>query len=188
MSDTAIIGAGDTTGMFYYAAEDTELPGVPSACTASAMTTAGFTLAGEVTADGIEPSFDKSTDSVRNWANKVRRTVTTEHTESISVPIMDTDYATLVALVGEDNVTKTAATQTAGEVVKAVFDGSDQPARAFAFRMKDGDRRTVVYIPSGQVTATEVSGLNPSEVITWTATITAQDGGIQFITEDGETA
>lgn len=141
---------------------------------------------GDVTHDGITVNTDKSVTNLRNWANVIKRSILTEHTETVQAPMMDTTEETLKFVVGSDNVTVTAAAGDHGKTIDCNFSGADLPAaEAFIFIMKDGDDIMAVGMEKGQVTAVESVSFSPDNAITWTPTITAQDGGLHFISEEG---
>lgn len=141
---------------------------------------------GDVTHDGITVNTDKSVTNLRNWANVIKRSILTEHTETVQAPMMDTTEETLKFIVGSDNVTVTAAAGDHGKTIDCNLSGADLPAaEAFIFIMKDGDDIMAVGMERGQVTAVESVSFSPDNAITWTPTITAQDGGLHFISEEG---
>ena len=141
---------------------------------------------GDVTHDGITVNTDKSVTNIRNWANVIKRSILTEHTETVQAPMMDTTEETLKFIVGSDNVSVTAAAGDHGKTIDCNLSGADLPAaEAFIFIMKDGDDIMAVGMERGQVTAVESVSFSPDNAITWTPTITAQDGGLHFISEEG---
>lgn len=143
-------------------------------------------LVGDVTADGITVATDKSITNIRNWANVIKRTILTEHTETVQVPVMDTTEESLKTVLGEDNVTVTAAVGTHGKAIACNLSAADLPdAEAYLFVMKDGDDTMAVGMSQGQVTALESITFAPAGTINWTPTITAQDDGLVFISEEG---
>ena len=141
---------------------------------------------GDVTHDGITVNTDKSVTNLRNWANVIKRSILTEHTETVQAPMMDTTEETLKFIVGSDNVSVTAAAGDHGKTIDCNLSSADLPAaEAFIFIMKDGDDIMAVGMERGQVTAVESVSFSPDNAITWTPTITAQDGGLHFISEEG---
>lgn len=143
-------------------------------------------LVGDVTADGITVATDKSITNIRNWANVIKRTILTEHTETVQVPVMDTTEESLKTVLGEGNITVTAASGSHGKTIAANLSASDLPdAEAYLFVMKDGDDLMAVGMSQGQVTALESITFAPAGTINWTPTITAQDEGLVFISEEG---
>ena len=72
MAETVLLGLGtdDSTGYFFHAPANTELPTDPTATLPSTWEKVGY-----VTADGLTFSQDRSTQDLKDWANKVRRTI-----------------------------------------------------------------------------------------------------------------
>lgn len=143
-------------------------------------------LVGDVTADGITVATDKSVENIRNWANVIKRTIMTEHTETVQAPVMDTTEETLKTVLGSDNITVTPAVGSHGKTIAAnLSSGSLPDAEAFLFVMKDGDDTMAVGMSQGQVTALESITFAPGGTVNWVPTITAQDDGLVFISEEG---
>ena len=166
------LGLGLATGMFYHAPAGTALPTDPTAAIPST-----WTHVGDVSEDGITLATDKSVTNLKNWANKIKRSIMTDHSETIQSPLMDTTAEVLKVVLGEDNVTESSTTVTAS------LSASDLPAQeAFLWVMKDGDDMMMIGCSYGQVTAVDNVSFAPGSAINWTPTITAMgDNGFQFI-------
>lgn len=170
MSDVKL-GLGLATGMFYTAPAGTALP-----TSASAQIPEGWTLVGDVTNDGITVTTDKSTENLKNWANKIKRTILTDHTESVQCPLMDTTEQTLKVVVGDENVSKSS-----GHITVNLSSSSLPESAAFLWVMKDGDDMMMLGCSQGQVTKVENINFAPGSGITWNPTITAQGDGLKFL-------
>lgn len=143
-------------------------------------------IIGDVTHDGITVATDKSVNNIRNWANVIKRSTLSEHTETVQVPLMDTTEDALKVVVGSSNVTVTAATLTHGKTIDCDLSAGSLPSpEAFIFIMKDGDDVMAVGMSNGQITAVDNITFAPENTINWTPTITAQEGGLHFISEEG---
>ena len=143
-------------------------------------------IIGDVTHDGITVATDKSVNNIRNWANVIKRSTLSEHTETVQVPLMDTTEDALKVVVGSSNVTVTAATLTHGKTIDCDLSAGSLPSpEAFIFIMKDGDDVMAVGMSNGQITAVDNVTFAPESTINWTPTITAQEGGLHFISEEG---
>jgi hypothetical protein len=176
------LGLGNATGMFYHAPAGTALPTYPSETLAQ-----GWTEVGDVTDAGITLALDKSSTNLKNWANVIKRVILTDHAETIQSPIMDTTEEALKAVVGEDNVTTTAAATGHGKIITVnLSDGNLPPAEAFLWLMKDGDALIAIGCTNGQVTAVDNVAFAPNAGITWTPTITALGDGFKMIIDEGE--
>lgn len=176
------LGLGNATGMFYHAPAGTALPTYPSETLAQ-----GWTEVGDVTDAGITLALDKSSTNLKNWANVIKRVILTDHAETIQSPIMDTTEEALKAVVGEDNVTTTAAATGHGKIITVnLSDGNLPPEEAFLWLMKDGDALIAIGCTHGQVTAVDNVAFAPNAGITWTPTITALGDGFKMIIDEGE--
>ena len=141
---------------------------------------------GDVTHDGISVTTDKSVNNIRNWANVIKRSTLSEHTETVQVPIMDTTEDSLKVVVGASNVIVTPAAGSHGKTIDCDLSSGSLPApEAFIFIMKDGNDVMAVGMSNGQITAVDAIAFAPENTINWTPTITAQEGGLHFISEEG---
>lgn len=167
------LGLGLSTGMFFTAPADTPLPdsileALPEI----------WEEVGDVTADGITLTLDKSTEDLKNWGNVVKRTILSDHGESVQAPIMDTTESSLKTVFGANNVTIN------GNKIKVNLSSSNLPEpKAFIWLMKDGEDMMAVGCSRGQITNVENVNFTPSAGITWTPTIKAQGDGLSFIKE-----
>lgn len=178
----AKLGIGKASGMFFHAPAGTALPTYPTETLASA-----WEHVGDVTDAGITLSFEKSTTNLRNWANKIKRIVLTDHAETVQAPVMDTTEESLKTVLGSAAVTTTAANAQHGKIVTAALSQSAlPPEEAYLFLMKDDDDAIALGCTKGQITAMDAVTFAPGSTINWTPTITAQDDGWKIITDDGQ--
>lgn len=169
------LGLGLATGMFYVAPAGTALPTKPTEAIP-----ATWTKVGDVTADGITLGLSKSTDNIKNWANAIKRTILTDHEETVQSPLMDTTEESLKVVFGDSNVTN------ASGVITVNLSSSALPEpKAYLWVMKDGEDMMMLGCSQGQVTSVDNTTFAPGSAITWTPTITAQGDGLKFIVEDG---
>lgn len=170
------LGTGYATGMFYHAPAGTALP--------SSLTTSldsKWKHVGDVSDAGITLALNKSVTNLRNWANKIKRSIMTDHSETVQAPIMDTTEESLKTVVGEKNVTK------ANGVISVNLSDGDLPKQeAYLFIMKDGDDMMAIGCSYGQITAVDNVSFTPSDAIKWTPTITGQgNDGWKLIMQEG---
>lgn len=181
-SNDTKLGLGLATGMFYHAPAGTVLPTYPAETLNSA-----WVEVGDVTQDGITLATDKSTENIKNWANVIKRVIMTDHAETISAPLQDTVEETLKVVLGEDNVTVTAANTTHGKLIDGHLSAGTLPEpEAFLFLMKDGDDMIMLGTKHGQITALDNISFAPNGAIVWTPTITAMEDGWHIIVDDGQ--
>lgn len=166
------LGLGLATGMFFQAPAGTALP-----AKLSDELSSDWEEIGDVTSDGITLTLDKSSDNLKNWANKIKRTLLSDHSETIQSPVMDTTEDSLKAVFGESNV-------TVGDNIRVNLSASELPEpKAYLWLMKDGDDMLAIGCSQGQITKVENVSFAPNAGITWTPTITAQGDGFEFIKE-----
>lgn len=147
--------------------------------------TSAWRLVGDVAKEGIVLNTDKTVQNIFTWANVAKRTILTEHTESVVVPIIDTTEDTLDVVLGSDNVTVTAASGTHGKTITCNLSSGELPdEEAFLFVMKDGDDTMAIGMTYGQITAVESITFAPENAITWKPTITVLQNSAKFISEE----
>jgi len=170
------LGLGLATGMFYHAPAGTALPTDPTAAIPNT-----WTHVGDVSDAGITLALNKSATNLKNWANKIKRVIMTDHSETIQAPIMDTVEEALKTVVGASNVT------TANGVITVNLSDGDLPEQeAFLWVMKDGDDMIMIGCSYGQVSAVDNVTFAPGAAINWTPTITAMgDDGFKLIMKEG---
>ena len=176
MTNETKLGIGLVTGMFYHAPAGTALPTSLTTTLSSA-----WKHVGDVSDAGVTLALNKSTTNLKNWGNKIKRAILTDHNETVQAPIMDTIEESLKTVVGEKNVTKS------GGVITVNFSDGDLPKpEAFLFIMKDGDDMMAIGCTKGQVTAVDNVAFTPGDAIKWTPTITALgNDGLVLIMEEG---
>lgn len=169
------LGLGLATGMFYHAPAGTALPTDPSATLANT-----WVHVGDVSDAGITLALNKTATNLKNWANKIKRVIMTDHSETIQSPIMDTVEEALKTVVGASNVSKAS-----GVVTVNLSDGELPPEEAFLWVMKDGDDMMMIGCSYGQVSAVDNVTFAPGAAINWTPTITAMgNDGFKLIMKE----
>ena len=150
---------------------------------------AGFTDAGYVSSDGLQITPEYSTTDITDWSGSVVRTLLETFTGEATWTFIQTGENELKLLFGEDHVTVTAAASGHGNQL-AVSMGAHLPEeRAYAFKMKDGDRRVLVYFPNAQIRFDGDLTFTNTEAISWPCTISAHPDAsgesIYIFTDDG---
>ena len=166
------LGIGDVSGMFYHAPVGTALPTSADATLAAAWQEVGY-----VSQDGLTVSINATTESIKDWGNRIVRVVVTNSEETAQVSIITTSEETLATVLGEDNVAAAGGTITANLTLATL-----PPEEAFLFRMKDGDDMIIVGCTKGQINALESISFQPGGAIAWTPTITALESSLKLIT------
>lgn len=135
------------TGAVYVANE-----GVTAPTDATTTLGASWSDGGYVDENGISLTVNRSTTPIRDWSKGAVRNILTEFGGSISVNFLQVDEFSAQRVFGADNVTKTAATLSAGELIKVSIGAKLPPIEAWCFNMKDGDARIRVFCPRAQIT------------------------------------
>lgn len=149
------------------------------ALTATAPTTAvstltGFTAAGYIGEDGVTETNERSTDRIRAWGGDTVKVVQTEHNVTYQFTFLETLNATVLeAVYGEDNVTTTPGSPTAGTLHEVQINAATLPHKSYVFEVKDGDAKIRIYVPDGQITEVGEITYSDSEVIGYQVTVEA---------------
>lgn len=181
-----IIGAPNqaTTGAVAYAATTATLP--TDAGTAPGT---GWTDCGYVSEDGVTVTPSYSTTDIKDWSKGAVRTLLNEFTGEVTFGFIQTDYESLVAIFGADNVTKTNASSSHGEQITVKIGAHMAPAKAWCFSMKDGDAKVRIVLPNAQPVLDGSLSFVADEPITWNVSIkcNADSNGdsIYIMTDDG---
>ena len=187
-SKKILIGAPDqsTTGAVAFAEVGTSLPSTAIDTLGGAWTDSGY-----VSQDGVSVTPTYSTTDIKDWSRATVRTLLDEFTGEVKFAYIQTDYASLVALFGEDNVTKTDAAAGHGEQIKVKMGPRMAPAKAWCFSMKDGDARVRIVLPNAQPVLDGDLTFVASEPITWGVLlkcgVDANGDAIIILADDGAT-
>ena len=176
------LGLGRATGMFYHAPAGTALPTYPGAQLATA-----WQEVGAVAQDGITFNSNWSFEKLKDWAKQTQRTLPSEDSGTVSVPVIATTEESFKTVFGESNVTVTAATQDHGKLISVDFTASGMPdAEAYLFLIKDDDDMIMIGTTRGYISEVAEVAFQPNAAITWEATITADKWTI--MKDDGQTS
>ncbi|UXE05364.1 major tail protein [Arthrobacter phage Renna12] len=164
-----LTGAPDqlTTGPILSAPRGTTLPTAVTGALDPAFDDSGY-----ISADGLNLTPERSTESIRDWSGAEVRKILTEFAATLAWSHLETNEASLKNYFGDDNVTVEAATQTEGNRLTALLRGSELPRKSWVFKIKDGDNRVLIVVPDGQITETGEVAFVKSSAITWPCTLT----------------
>lgn len=182
---SVLVGAPEqaVTGAVNFAAIGTALPTDAT----SALT--GFTDAGYVSQDGLTLTPDYSTTDINDWSGAVVRTLLESFTGEISWTFIQTSENELKALLGEDNVTVTAANTTHGKQLAIAMGAELAPERSYAFKMKDGDAKVLIVCPNAQIIPDGDITFVANDAISWGCKLSchpdASGKSIYIYTDDG---
>ncbi|WPM94337.1 major tail protein [Arthrobacter phage Cupello] len=185
-STSVLTGAPDqlTTGPILSAPLGTTLPDDALAAIDPAFDDSGY-----ISADGMNLTPERTTETIRDWSGAIIRSILSEFGASIAWAHLETNEASLKNYFGDDNVTVTAATATSGKQLAAALKAAELPRKSWVFKIKDGDNRVLVVVPDGQVTETGEVSFTKAGAITWPCTMTtypdATGTHVYVYTDDG---
>ena len=188
-SKKIIIGAPDqaTTGAVAYADVGTALPTTAIA----SLDPSKWADTGYVSEDGVTLTPNYNTNDIKDWSKGAVRTLLNEFTGEVKFAFIQTDYDSLVAIFGEDSVSKTAADANHGEQISVKMGARMAPAKAWCFSMKDGDNRARIVLPNAQPVVDGDLTFVANEPIKWAVSLkcNADENGdnIIIMTDDGKT-
>lgn len=173
-----------TTGAVAVAPVGTAMPTDAKTALPSAWNSGGY-----VSEDGISVTITRSTTPIRDWSKANVRNLLTEYDGSITLGFLQVDEFAAQRVFGASNVTKTAATQTKGELISISIGAELPPIEAWCFSMKDGDARIRIAVPRGQITEVNQIDFKPDAGNVIGGTLETYDDGtghsIYFIYDDG---
>jgi len=182
-----LVGAPDqsaTTGAVNYADTTAQAPTDATSALAS-----GYVKCGYVSEDGMTVSTEFGTTKVKDWSRNTVRTLLDEFTGEVTFAFIQTDYESLCAIFGEDNVSKVEATTAHGEQITVRMGAHLSPSKAYVFNMKDGDARVRVYLPNAQASLDGDLTFVAGTPITWSVKLEcgadADGESIYIFTDDG---
>jgi len=149
----------------------------------------GLADSGYIGEDGVTITPSDSTESIRDWSGAEIRRILTEFTGDIAWSHLELSEEAMKNYFGDDFVEVTAATLTTGTQTRSSLGKNVMPTKAWYFKVKDGDRRVVVFVPHGQVVSRGEIALTKSGAITLPVTLaTYPDSAgqnIYIFTDDG---
>ncbi|WP_330253141.1 IPT/TIG domain-containing protein [Nocardia sp. NBC_00565] len=135
------VGAPLATGGVLVTAAGTTLP------TGVSGSTSSFTKLGYVADDGLRPSGERSSSPIYDWAGDLIYSPQDKHSAQFQFKLYATfDSDVLAEVFGDENVS------TVGSLTTVLETGSPLAIHPWVFDMKDGDKRTRIAVPLGQIT------------------------------------
>lgn len=182
-----IQGLPVTTGGVLIGTSGASLP------TSTSAATTGFTALGYVGDAGLTESRTRTTDKIKAWGGDIVKVVQTEFSVTYQFTLYEQLNANVLkAINGDSAVSTTAATSTTGTLQSVAVNGDTLPKLPWIFDMKDGDAKTRIVVPLGQVTAVGDIAYSDAGVIGYPVTVEAfADGSgnqAYVYTDDGVTA
>lgn len=181
-----IVGAPDqaTTGAILRAPIGTVMP-----ATIATAIDAAFVDSGYISEDGLKLSPDRSVKGIKDWSGAIIRRVLDEFNAMLSWAHLETSTAALGNYAGDANVAVTAATVSTGTRTITKLNGNELPRSVWLFKVKDGVRKVLIYVPDAQVTKQEAIEFKQGVAIKWGLEITSYPDSsgnyIYILTDDG---
>lgn len=126
---------------------------IPADFDAAVTALASLTATGYLSEDGIALSTSFSLTDFKEMNRGTVRKGVDDFTGTISyTELQIMNEAVLERKFGEDNVTVTAATTTTSKKIKVKIGNQLPPIQTFAFKLKDGDAKAIVWVKQGQIT------------------------------------
>lgn len=188
-SKNVFVGAPDqlTTGAILTGPETDVIPATIDDFTFTSLIDSGY-----ANEDGVEITPSESTETIKDWSLKAIRKILTEFDATLAWTHLELNPASAANYFGDDNVETTAATSSKGAMMRLALAGEARPVKAWYFKIKDGERRIVVFVPHGQVTERGAIPLNASGPVTLPVTLTSYPDtagkNVYIFTDDGVVA
>lgn len=150
---------------------------------------AAFVKGGYVSDAGVSVTPNLSTTGINDWSGAEVRKLLDNFTGEISFEFIQAGGDEAKLIFGEDNVSVTAATATAGNQVKIALGAHLPDAGIWCFSMKDGDALVKVLAPNAQPTSLNEIPLVANDAIKYGTTLScypdADGESIYIMTDDG---
>jgi len=135
---------------------------------------AAFIAQGYAAEDGLERAINKAYETVRAWGGDEVKRSRTEIGVQLTFTLIEAASGEVAKTIwGDEAVTITPATSSAGTKIAVAYAGEDVEESEWAFDLKDGNHVRRIVIPRGQVTTEDFTQtFSDSEVIAYPVTLT----------------
>ncbi|MFF2631958.1 hypothetical protein ACFVR6_03655 [Microbacterium sp. NPDC058021] len=185
-SKNVFVGAPDqaTTGAILTGPETDTIPAQIKDFVLTGMQDSGY-----VSEDGVNISPSESTESIKDWSGAEIRRILTEFTGEIGWTHLELNPQSARNYFGDEQVTTAAASASKGTEMRMALGKNVMPRKAWYFKIKDGSRRALVFVPHGQVVSRGEIPLNATSAVTLPVTLAtypdAAGQNIYIYTDDG---
>lgn len=151
----------------------------------------GFIPQGYAGADGLQRAISKAYEIIRAWGGDEVHRPRTELSITMSFTLIESYNGEVAKTIwGNDAITVTAASPTAGAKIALAYKGKELPKSSWVFDMQDGDKLRRIVLPEAQmVTESLEQTFGDSEVVAYPVELTlrADATGVFFYeyTDDG---
>lgn len=150
---------------------------------------AAFKDSGYISDAGVKLTPNRTTASIKDWDGNVVRRVLQEFSGDIAWVNLELNGQSLQTFSGDGNVTVTPATSTTGTLTATVLNATDPGEQAYAFKIKDGNRKVLLIVPQGTITKQDPiefkKGSPISLGVTLSTTPDSAGNHIYLYTDDG---
>lgn len=145
---------------------------------------AAFIGQGYVSSEGLGRAISKAYEQIQAWGGDEVHRPRTSHSVTMTFTLIESHNAEVAKTIwGEDAVTVTPPTESAGTRISVAYTGEDLPDSAWAFDLADGNKVRRIVVPMGQiVTESFEQTFGDNELIAYPVTITLRkdDDGAYF--------
>lgn len=149
----------------------------------------GLQDSGYVSEDGLALTPSDSTESIKDWSGAEIRRILTEFTGEIAWTHLELNPQSAANYFGDDQVEVQAATATTGTQMRMALGKNVLPEKSWYFKVKDGARRVLVFVPRGAISSRDEIDFTSSAAITLPVTLAAfpdaAGQSIYLYTDDG---
>lgn len=153
------------------------------------LTTLKLVDSGYVSDAGLTMSVKRSTNDIKDWSQAIVKKILSEFSGTLKWAHLELSQNAMKNFFGENNVTFEQNNSSHGNRITAKLRADELPHKSWAFRMKDGDAKIVIWVPDGQVTEADDITFAASDAIKLPVTLTCypdKDGNSIYIaTDDG---
>lgn len=144
---------------------------------------------GYVSDAGLTMSVKRSTNDIKDWSQAIVKKILSEFSGTLKWSHLELSQHAMENFFGENNVTFVKSTTTTGNRITAKLRADELPHKSWAFRMKDGDAKIVIWVPDGQVTEADDITFAASDAIKLPVTLTCYPdklgNSLYIATDDG---
>lgn len=134
---------------------------------------AGFIALGYISSDGVVESTATDKNDIVAWGGDTVRTVQTSHAVTYAFTMIETNKESAGSYYGDANVTATAATATAGNLLEIHVTSTELAHFVWDFEILDGTRKGRICLPDGQVTDRGDVSYVDADAVSYPVTVTA---------------
>jgi hypothetical protein len=145
----------------------------PAPTDATTTLDGGFVGVGYIGEDGFTESPSTDTQDIVAWGGDIVRRIQTSHDVTYAFEMIETNAQSLALYYGDDNVTATAASPTAGNRLAVEVKGTQLPRKSVVFEMFDGEVIERIYLPDAQITERSEIQRSHGDAARYSVTFTA---------------